>query len=851
MAVSPFLVPAPPPKRVQFLETLFGLLDECELRYCVLHGHRDLPENLSGDLDLVIHPEDLRRLPSLFRALAADGFRPVQCLEYNVHGRTFVFAWTTDGRLETIPVDFITEHRRGGRRLARADELLTGRRRLHQLRISAPEVEFRYLLAKKAFKGSISASQTERLRALSFDIGLQASARIIRELFGSPLVTRAIDAIRDGRIRGILPLLRRRLLILGLVQHPFEAVQCAFEESLRLFGRIRRPTGLSVAVLGPDGVGKSTLIENLRSQTEGLFRRQRVFHWRPMLLWNRRSAGVVTDPHRLPPRSRSVSILRLLIYALDYVVGHALVVRPMLIRSGVVIFDRYYDDMTVDPKRFRFPAKLGLVRRLRPLIPKPCLSFVLDAPLAVLRERKQEVTAAETERQRAAFRALAGKTNSAFLCDASGDPAAAASQATRYVLAELDRRFQTRYPEWTTLPESPARSLSSHDGMSARSNLDRAFDILAEKGAPARAGSVTRSFGPHERPLRGQSRRRANQTFLVLPSPRAPRWLLPLDNLALTRSAFEYRRSYAVKARFAKFLVDRAGGTHIAARLGPKITLFPEHFEPLRDFTADILGIDPAGFSVILGTPGKFAKVGIAIFDGAGNNRAFLKLALTGESEERISREAAALRRLHRFPALRSHIPEVLHAGRWHGTSVLLQTAVGASMGPSRFGPAHEVFEHKLASLHRASRPGSVLVDEISQRWRTAAETLDATWLPDARIALDRAGDELASGSLPCGISHGDFAPWNTRITDDELKVFDWEHIRWDTPLGWDRFHFEIQSRAHLPYMRLRRWRRPNETTKPLFALYLVETLCGGALDGMPDYERRYRHSCLRRLIGR
>ena len=372
------------------------------------------------------------------------------------------------GRLETFPVDIITEHRRGGRRLARAEELLAGRVRRRDFWVAAPPVEFRYMLAKKAVKGSISAAQVERLRALSFDIRLQATRRITRELFGSLLVSRTVDAVRRGRVRDMLPVLRRRLLLFGPLRHPLETIQCSVEESLRILRRIRQPTGLSLAVHGPDGVGKSTLIENIRPQIEHLFRRERVLHWRPMLLWNRRSAGVVTDPHGLPPRSRIVSILRLLTYTLDYLVGYALIVRPFLIRSGVVIFDRHYDDMTVDPKRFRFPETFGLVRRLRSVIPKPRLTLVLDAPLSALRTRKQEVTAVETQRQRGAFRALAENSERAFLCDASADPASVASQAMRYVLAELDRRFQRRYPERATKPRiadrhfvSPRRAVGS------------------------------------------------------------------------------------------------------------------------------------------------------------------------------------------------------------------------------------------------------------------------------------------------------------------------------------------------------------------------------------------------------
>ena len=82
--------------------------------------------------------------------------------------------------------------------------------------------------------------------------------------------------------------------------------------------------------------------------------------------------------------------------------------------------------------------------------------------------------------------------------------------------------------------------------------------------------------------------------------------------------------------------------------------------------------------------------------------------------------------------------------------------------------------------------------------------------------------------------------------------MFDWEAIRWDTPLGWDRFHFEVQSRAHLPYTRLSRRRPDDDTTEQLFfGLYLVESLCRGTLDGMPDYELRYRVSRLHRLTTR
>ena len=41
-----------------FLRTLFRLLDESEVRYCVLHSWYLLPEKLPSDLDLAVHPSD-------------------------------------------------------------------------------------------------------------------------------------------------------------------------------------------------------------------------------------------------------------------------------------------------------------------------------------------------------------------------------------------------------------------------------------------------------------------------------------------------------------------------------------------------------------------------------------------------------------------------------------------------------------------------------------------------------------------------------------------------------------------------------------------------------------------------
>ena len=81
--------------------------------------------------------------------------------------------------------------------------------------------------------------------------------------------------------------------------------------------------------------------------------------------------------------------------------GYVVKVRPQLAQGKLILFDRYFSDCLVDPKRYRLPASCpGMAELVARLLPKPDLIVVLDAPATVLQQRKCEVTPAESERQR-------------------------------------------------------------------------------------------------------------------------------------------------------------------------------------------------------------------------------------------------------------------------------------------------------------------------------------------------------------------------------------------------------------------------------------------------------------------
>jgi hypothetical protein len=190
-------------------------------------------------------------------------------------------------------------------------------------------------------------------------------------------------------------------------------------EYQRRIRRIRQPTGLRIAFLGPDGVGKSTVALTVQSLVAPCFRKQRFFHFCPMLF--RRANGVpVTEPHSLPPRMVVVSWVKVFYYFVDHWGGYLFQQLPAMIRSTCIMFDRNFDDLLIDPRRYRIQHSECLVRFLRRWLPPANLTFVLDAPSKTIHERKPELGIAELDDQRAALRDLAA-TSRGFLMISTAD----------------------------------------------------------------------------------------------------------------------------------------------------------------------------------------------------------------------------------------------------------------------------------------------------------------------------------------------------------------------------------------------------------------------------------------------
>lgn len=301
---------------------------------------------------------------------------------------------------------------------------------------------------------------------LTLSLGTSLGYEVARSVLAGRLPT------PDAWRRAALALRIRR------VRSPKRAGTLAVRSLTRLVERLLYPTGLVVAVVGPDGTGKSTLAPRLVDRCQAYFWRTRRFHWRPGIL--PRAGALVGSkgsdpnrPHDAAPHGRIVSTGVLLYYWLDFFVGSWLKLMPLRTRSTLIVVERGWWDIVVDPKRYRMQVPLGLVVALGRLLPRPDVTLVLEAPGPILVERKQELSTGEAERQMRAWRDIARKHLRYVRVDASLPITEVEQRASQSIISSLEERAAARIGlGWLALADQGA----------VRWNLPRGSRAVARNG---------------------------------------------------------------------------------------------------------------------------------------------------------------------------------------------------------------------------------------------------------------------------------------------------------------------------------------------------------------------------------
>ena len=427
---------------------LLRFLDEERLDYCVL-GIADAERAAMG-VELIVATAERARMPGLLRSFGArNELELVDCREAPDRVDVYRLSCTSrDERPQFLTVEVRDDYLRCGRVVFTADELLRNCVRASSLadqgrrhRGVAPAQQFLCRLLRGADAGAITRSEGERLSAL-WRLDSQGATKHVERFWradreGGVILRAATSGNWEAAEACLLPLqsaLRLRNIVPPLVW---------FREELVRLRRWFRPRGLLIACLGPPGSGKSSVIQALSQRPLDVFESAHTMELRPGVM----RAGTIKDsrsPRQREPRGRFTTIVKLMMFVADYWLGYWLWIRPKLVRSTLVVSNRYFDDVLVDPRRYRIDRALTFARLLLRWVPRPELWLVFDIPSQALQGRQEELGEEEATRQRGEYRRLLRGHENVVVLDADQPLERVIAQAECAIASQLARRTTQR-----------------------------------------------------------------------------------------------------------------------------------------------------------------------------------------------------------------------------------------------------------------------------------------------------------------------------------------------------------------------------------------------------------------------
>lgn len=381
-----------------FLSNLFDYLNN-NVEYAVLRNFEGLPlKNNSRDIDIAIEKKEFIRIrKDLIKIIENCNWKLVTYLKSDR-----LITWVCgivreDQSVDLVQLDFFYHTSLYGIILLQNKDILKNRIFNGQLYHVDKEYEF---LDKYVYDRAVGVQYPDKYKETrNAAENKSVVLKTLKQIFNCNSVEECDKKSRNSLLKSLLKFNLKRF-----------GFRCIYNylkfEYYHIKNYIFSNTGFSIGFTGPDGSGKTTVIDLLIENLGDVFRKaHEYYHFRPALFGNlgdvAHSAGIKKEvdhnydkPHRGGKTNIFSSFLRLVYYSTDYFWGYFMKVKSKIRITRLVIFDRYYTDIICDSRRSRIylnPKFLYWWGKL--FIPSLKYNVLLTADTQTILSRKNELNA--------------------------------------------------------------------------------------------------------------------------------------------------------------------------------------------------------------------------------------------------------------------------------------------------------------------------------------------------------------------------------------------------------------------------------------------------------------------------
>lgn len=387
-----------------FVKQFFTNLNKDNIRYAVLRNYELLPEdNDSKDVDIIVEPAVINEVVVILKETAQDnGYQLIWVNELD-YLEGFVFVKIDGSNVYSIKLDIFNGFKWRGCSYINHNVILNSTIEYNGFKVPLKAHEaFIMIVYYVLYAKGIKSKYLEKI-STNANNNINDFKKIIELTFQPKLAKKIIDLVKINKIEELVSL--RAEIRSNVISNNYKNknILSSFIEHIKTEYWSRNKFGTMITFSGPDGAGKSTLVDAVMdvfyslgingSKTPHHFLTTNVpsLHKLPCSP-AKHAKQDYTKPYQAKTAGVLSSIIRTIYYYFAFFLDRIVFVKKDLRGNQIVVFDRYYIDIIADPTRIRIGLKKSLIQKVFSTLPSPDFTFVVLADKEHILSRKNELT---------------------------------------------------------------------------------------------------------------------------------------------------------------------------------------------------------------------------------------------------------------------------------------------------------------------------------------------------------------------------------------------------------------------------------------------------------------------------